>query len=82
MVVFFFYFSATIKTYFFSNVKIKITFSLAIAGALDMTLFPWSAVSPSAHILKARTARASDLSGFKYFLIITQCQITVPRLLM
>lgn len=47
--------------------KIKITFSLAVAGAREMLLFPWTAVTPGARILKARTARAFDLSGFEYY---------------
>lgn len=79
MVVFSFYFSAAIRTYFFSNRKTKITFPLAIAGALEMKPVPWTAVTPSARILKTRTACAFDLSDFERFLIITQCQITEPR---
>lgn len=63
------------------NAKIKMTLSVAVLGTLEMKPFPWTAVTPSAHILKARTPCGFDLPGFEYFLIITQCQIRVPRLL-
>ena len=50
------------------------TLSPAIAGALEMPPFPWAAVTPRAHTIKARAASALDLSDSEYFLIVTQCQ--------
>lgn len=67
MVVFFSYLSDTIKTYFFPNGKIKIAFSLAIGGTLEMVPFPGTALTPSAHILKAKNSLCFLLVSFLVF---------------